>query len=156
MKLILLTVGVTDDRELVPVIDRYLKRLKHYAPLELEELKPPKHFSKLDVEQLKKEEGKLILEKLSSNDTVILLDERGKSWDSIVFSDQLQKWMNAGGKRLVFVIGGAFGFSEEVYQRADHKMALSAMTLTHQMVRLFFVEQLYRAFTILRNEKYHH
>lgn len=156
MKLTLITVGVTDDRELAPAIERYLKRLSHYAPLDIEELKSPKHFSKLDKEELKREEGKLVLGRLTSQDMVILLDERGMSLGSVAFSGQLQQWINAGGRRMVFIIGGAFGFSDEMYNRADHRLALSPMTLTHQMVRLFFVEQLYRAFTILRNEKYHH
>lgn len=156
MKLALITVGVTDDRELAPAIERYLKRLSHYAPLDIEELKSPKHFSKLDKEELKREEGKLVLGRVTSQDMVILLDERGMSLGSVAFSGQLQQWINAGGRRMVFIIGGAFGFSDEMYNRADHRLALSPMTLTHQMVRLFFVEQLYRAFTILRNEKYHH
>lgn len=156
MKVTLLVTGVSDDRVLAPAIDRYLKRLTHYVPIDLEEIKCPKQFARLDVDDLKRAEGELILGRLTPQDLVIILDERGKQFDSVGFSVQLQKWMNAGHRRIVFVVGGAFGFSDEVYSRADHRMALSEMTLTHQMVRLFFVEQLYRAFTILRNEKYHH
>jgi 23S rRNA (pseudouridine1915-N3)-methyltransferase len=156
MKVTLLVTGLSDDRDLAPAIERYVKRLGHYVPFDLEELKPPKHFSKLGVDELKKEEGQLLLARLTPQDTVVLLDERGRQFNSIGFAEHLQKWMNAGGRRIVFIVGGAFGFSDEVYKRADHQMALSALTLTHQMVRLFFVEQLYRAFTILRNEKYHH
>lgn len=156
MKLTLLVVGSTADPELGPAIQRYVKRLGHYTSFEMEELKGPRHFARLAKDELKKEEGRLLLERLTPQDTVVILDENGKQFDSTGFADRLQKWLNTGGRRIVFVVGGAFGFSEEVYQRADHTMALSSMTLTHQMVRLFFVEQLYRAFTILRNEKYHH
>ena len=156
MKITLLLTGISDDKDLAPVIDRYVKRLAHYGPFEVQELKAPKQFAKLATDELKKEEGKLILEAVGPQDTVVLLDERGKHYTSPDLAAQLQKWMNMGGKRIVFIVGGAFGFTDEVYQRADHRLALSSLTLTHQMVRLFFVEQLYRAFTILRNEKYHH
>ncbi len=156
MKIVLLLTGVSDDKELAPAIERYAKRLVHYSVFETEEIKCPKQFAKFGHDELRKEEGRLILERLSPQDFVVILDERGKHFTSVDFANQLQKWMNTGTKRIVFVVGGAFGFSDEVYQRADFKMALSSLTLTHQMVRLFFVEQLYRAFTILRNEKYHH
>jgi 23S rRNA (pseudouridine1915-N3)-methyltransferase len=156
MKVTLLATGVSDDRELAPATDRYLKRLAHYVQFDLDEIKCPKSFSKLGIDELKRAEGELILSKVVAQDLVVILDEQGKQHDSVGFSAQLQKWMNAGHRRIVFVVGGAFGFSEAVYARADHQLALSQMTLTHQMVRLFFVEQLYRAFTILRNEKYHH
>ena len=156
MKIILLLTGVSDDKELAPGIERYAKRLIHYAAFDAEEIRCPKQFAKFSQDELRKEEGRLILERLSPQDFVIVLDERGKHFTSVDFANQLQKWMNTGTKRIVFVVGGAFGFSDEVYQRADFKMALSSLTLTHQMVRLFFMEQLYRAFTILRNEKYHH
>lgn len=156
MKITLLVTGLSHDRELASAIDRYVKRLGHYVPFEIEEIRPPKHLSKLATAELKQEEGELILTRISPQDLVVVLDEGGKHWDSVAFSEQLQKWMNTGCKRIVFIVGGAFGFSEQVYQRANHRMALSNMTLTHQMVRLFFVEQLYRAFTILRKEKYHH
>lgn len=156
MKLSLLVVGETDDKELQGAIERYVKRLKHYCTFEIEVLKTPKQFRKLGNEELKTAEGKLILDKLGNQDYLVLLDEKGVEFKSVEFSGKLQKWLNGGSKRIVFLIGGAFGFSDQVYQRADFKLGLSRMTLTHQMVRLFFTEQLYRAFTILKNEKYHH
>ena len=115
-----------------------------------------KNSKNLTEDQQKEKEGELILKSLQSSDILILLDERGKSYSSIAFAEALQKRMNSGMKNLVFVIGGPYGFSEAVYQRAQQQISLSAMTFSHQMVRLFFVEQLYRAFTILRNEPYHH
>lgn len=156
MKLCLMVVGQTDDSELKGAIERYLKRLKHYCNFELEVIKAPKQFRKLAQSELKTAEGKLILENLNNQDFLVLLDEQGTEFSSVEFANKLQKWLNGGHKRIVFLIGGAFGFSEEVYQRANFKVALSRLTLTHQMVRLFFTEQLYRAFTILKNEKYHH
>lgn len=156
MKLSLMVVGETDDTELQGAIDRYIGRLKHYCSFEVVVLKSPKQFKKLWQAELKVAEGKLILDNLSNQDFVVLLDEKGTEFSSVSFSEKLQKWLNGGHKRIVFVIGGAFGFSEDVYQRANFKLGLSKMTLTHQMVRLFFTEQLYRAFTILKNEKYHH
>jgi 23S rRNA (pseudouridine1915-N3)-methyltransferase len=156
VKLSLLLVGETDDSELKGAIERYVDRLKHYCSFEVDVLKSPKQFKKLGQTELKVAEGKLILDSLSNQDFVVLLDELGTEFSSVKFSEKLQKWLNAGHKRIVFVVGGAFGFSDEVYARANFKMGLSQMTLTHQMVRLFFAEQLYRAFTILRNEKYHH
>jgi len=154
--LCLFLVGETDDAELSGAIDRYVSRLKHYCSLEIEVLKIPKQFKKLGQNELKSAEGKLILESLTVQDYLVLLDERGTEFTSIAFSEKLQKWLNGGLRRIVFLIGGAFGFSDDVYQRADFKLGLSKMTLTHQMVRLFFTEQLYRGFTILKNEKYHH
>jgi 23S rRNA (pseudouridine1915-N3)-methyltransferase len=156
MKLCLMVVGETDDHDLKDAIDRYLKRLSHYCSFDLEVIRTPKQFKQLDTKSLKVAEGKLILDNLGTQDLLVLLDEKGKQFASEAFADQLQKWLNGGNRRIVFLVGGAFGFSDEVYQRADVKMALSAMTFTHQMVRLVFAEQLYRAFTILRNEKYHH
>ena len=156
MKLTLLLVGETDDNDLKAAIDRYVKRLGHYCSFGVNVIKPPKKFRKLDVGNLKKAEGKLILENLSAQDLLIVLDENGIQFSSVAFSKKLQKWLNGGNKRIVFLVGGAFGFSNEVYARADFKLGLSEMTLTHQMVRLLFTEQLYRAFSILKNEKYHH
>lgn len=156
MKLCLMVVGETDDNDLKDAIDRYVKRLSHYCSFDFEVIRAPKQFKQLDTKALKLAEGKLILESISVQDLLVLLDEKGKQFSSESFADQLQKWLNGGNKRIVFLVGGAFGFSDEVYQRADVKLALSAMTFTHQMVRLVFSEQLYRAFTILRNEKYHH
>lgn len=156
MKLSLMVVGETDDIALQGAIERYVGRLKHYCSFEVEVLKSPKQFKKFGQAELKVAEGKLILDNLSDQDFLVLLDEKGTEFASVAFSEKLQKWLNGGHKRLVFLIGGAFGFSDDVYQRANFKLGLSKMTLTHQMVRLFFTEQLYRAFTILRNEKYHH
>lgn len=156
MKLCLFVVGETDDAELSGAIDRYVGRLKHYCSFEMEVLKTPKQFKKLGQQELKVAEGKMILESLGVQDFLVVLDENGTEFSSVAFSEKLQKWLNGGHRRIVFLVGGAFGFSEEVYQRADFKLGLSKMTLTHQMVRLLFTEQLYRAFTILKNEKYHH
>lgn len=156
MQIKLLTIGKTDDKRLQSLIDDYQKRLGHYIKFEFDvvlDLKKVKHLSE---EQQKLKEGQLILNKVTSSDVVILLDENGKQLDSVAFAKYLQKHMNSGIKQLVFVIGGPYGFSEEVYARANGKISLSKMTFSHQMVRLFFVEQLYRAFTILRNGPYHH
>lgn len=156
MKVKLIVVGKTADSGLAGMISEYEKRLTHYIKFEQQIIKAPKNAAKLSTEQLKVEEGKLILAELEKSDQVVLLDEVGKEYSSTRFADFLQSKMNSGLKDLVFVIGGAFGFSEAVYDRANSKMALSQMTFTHQMVRLVFVEQLYRAFTIIRNEGYHH
>ena len=156
MTIKLLAIGKTDNKQLQVLIEDYTKRLGHYIKFELElipDLKKVKHLSET---QQKQKEGKLILAKMSSTDCLIILDENGKQFDSIEFSSYLQKHMNSGIKRLVFVIGGPYGFSEEVYKKANGKISLSKMTFSHQMVRLFVVEQLYRGFTILRNEPYHH
>ena len=156
MKIKLLAIGKTDDKELQSLIDRYEQRLKHYIKFELEvipDLKKAKHLSEKEQKQ---REGALILKNTTPGDQLILLDEKGHQFRSIEFSRFLQKKLNAGIKQLVFVIGGPYGFSEEVYQKAQGKVALSKMTFSHQMIRLFFVEQLYRAFTILKNEPYHH
>jgi len=156
MTIKLLAIGKTDNKQLQVLIEDYTKRLGHYIKFELEiipDLKKVKHLSEA---QQKQKEGELILAKLNNSDVLILLDEKGKQFDSIAFSSYLQKHMNSGIKRLVFVIGGPYGFSEEVYKKANGKISLSKMTFSHQMVRLFVVEQLYRGFTILRNEPYHH
>ncbi|PHK28337.1 50S rRNA methyltransferase, partial [Nostoc linckia z16] len=115
-----------------------------------------KNVKNLSEAQQKEKEGELILAKVATSDQLLLLDENGKSYSSVGFSDELQKKMNSGVKTLVYVIGGPYGFSDAVYNRANGKVSLSAMTFSHQMVRLFFIEQLYRAFTILKNEPYHH
>jgi 23S rRNA (pseudouridine1915-N3)-methyltransferase len=156
MKLTLMVVGATDEADLLDAIDKYTARLKHYCSFGIEVVDTPKSFKKLPVNELRTGEGKLILAALNEHDVVVLLDEVGIDFTSLAFAERLQKWMNSGNKRIVFLIGGAFGFSEEVYGRANFRLSLSKMTLTHQMVRLFFTEQLYRAFTILKNEKYHH
>ena len=156
MTIKLLTIGKTDDTALQNLIDTYVNRLGHYNRFELEIIPDLKKTRNLSVEQQKTAEGKLILDKLSTSDFVVLLDENGKHFSSEAFSEYIQKRLNSGMKQLIFIIGGPYGFSEEIYSRADGKLSLSKMTFSHQMVRLFFVEQLYRAFTILRNEPYHH
>lgn len=156
MTIKLLTIGKTDDPALQKLIDTYVNRLGHYNKFEFEIIPDLKKTKNLSVEQQRSAEGKLILDKLSASDFVVLLDENGKQLSSEGFSEYIQKRLNSGMKQLIFIIGGPYGFSEEVYSRADGKLSLSKMTFSHQMVRLFFVEQLYRAFTILRNEPYHH
>ncbi|PQB04555.1 23S rRNA (pseudouridine(1915)-N(3))-methyltransferase RlmH [Aureitalea marina] len=156
MKISLIAIGKTDKSELNTLIDQYRNRLKHYVNFELLVIPDIKNVKNLSRAQQKQQEGQLILGQLKSGDRVILLDEKGKQLDSVGFSQFLQKQMNSGIKRLVFVIGGPYGYSEDVYQAAHSKLSLSAMTFSHQMVRLFFTEQLYRAFTILKNEPYHH
>lgn len=138
------------------LIDDYTKRLIHYIKFEFDVIPDLKKVKHLTEAQQKQKEGELILSKISTTDVLILLDENGKQYDSVAFSSYLQKHMNSGIKQLVFVIGGPYGFSEEVYAKAQGKISLSKMTFSHQMVRLFIVEQLYRGFTILRNEPYHH
>lgn len=152
----LLAIGKTDNKELIALIDEYQKRLKHYIKFNLEIIPDIKNVKNLSEKQQKQKEGELILSKLNNTDALILLDENGKQLDSVMFSNYLQKHMNSGIKQLIFVIGGPYGFSEDVYNKAKGKLSLSKMTFSHQMVRLFFIEQLYRGFTILRNEPYHH
>ncbi|OMP32761.1 MULTISPECIES: 23S rRNA (pseudouridine(1915)-N(3))-methyltransferase RlmH [Mangrovimonas] len=156
MTIKLLAIGKTDSKDLQSLINDYEKRLGFYIKFDLDiipDLKKVKHLSEA---QQKQKEGELILNKLQPTDVLILLDENGKQMDSVNFSEYLQKHMNSGIKQLVFVIGGPYGFSPEVYQKAQGKVSLSKMTFSHQMVRLFMIEQLYRAFTILKNEPYHH
>ncbi len=156
MTITLITIGKTDNKQLTSLIDDYIKRLGHYIKFSLDIIPDIKNSKNLSETQQKQKEGALILNKMSSTDTLVLLDENGKQFDSLVFSSYLQKHMNSGIKRLVFVIGGPYGFSEDVYKKANGKLSLSKMTFSHQMIRLFFIEQLYRGFTILRNEPYHH
>jgi 23S rRNA (pseudouridine1915-N3)-methyltransferase len=156
MNIKLLAIGKTDNKSLQTLIDDYTKRLSFYIKFDLELIPDIKNVKNLSENQQKEKEGELILSKITSSDQLILLDENGKTFSSVGFSEELQKKMNAGIKTLVFVIGGPYGFSEEVSAKAYSKISLSAMTFSHQMVRLFFIEQLYRGFTILRNEPYHH
>ncbi|GAA4231736.1 23S rRNA (pseudouridine(1915)-N(3))-methyltransferase RlmH [Postechiella marina] len=156
MTIKLLAIGKTDNKELKDLITEYEKRLKHYIKFDLEIIPDIKNVKNLSEKQQKSKEGSLILSKLSATDVLILLDENGKQLDSVGFSQYLQKHMNSGIKQLVFVIGGPYGFSEDVYSKARGKLSLSKMTFSHQMVRLFVIEQLYRGFTILKNEPYHH
>jgi 23S rRNA (pseudouridine1915-N3)-methyltransferase len=134
----------------------YLNRLKHYVPIEKIEIPDIKNAKNLQQNQVKIAEGKEFLNKIDSTDEVFLLDENGKEFSSETFAEFFQKRFNAGGKNLVFLIGGAYGFSDEIYLRSNGKIALSKMTFSHQMVRMIFFEQLYRAMTILRGEPYHH
>ncbi|GGB68567.1 ribosomal RNA large subunit methyltransferase H [Flavobacterium suaedae] len=156
MNIKLIAIGKTDSKQLQSLIDEYVKRLSFYVKFELDIIPDVKNVKNLSEAQQKQKEGEFILNRLSPTDQLILLDENGKSFSSVSFSEELQKKMNSGIKTLVFVIGGPYGFSDEVYQKAQGKISLSAMTFSHQMVRLFFIEQVYRAFTILRNEPYHH
>lgn len=156
MNIRLLTIGKTDNKALQTLTDDYTKRLSFYVKFDLEIIPDIKNVKNLSEAQQKEKEGELILSKITPTDQLILLDENGKTFSSVGFSDFLQKKMNAGIKTLVFVIGGPYGFSETVYQKAQGKVSLSEMTFSHQMVRLFVIEQIYRGFTILRNEPYHH
>lgn len=156
MNIKLLAIGKTDNKALQTLIDDYTKRLSFYIKFDLEIIPDLKNAKNLSESQQKEKEGELILSKIGATDQLILLDENGKTFSSVGFSLELQKKMNSGAKTLVFVIGGPYGFSETVYQKAVGKISLSQMTFSHQMVRLFFIEQLYRGFTILRGEPYHH
>jgi len=156
MNIKLLAIGKTDNKNLQTLIDEYSKRLGFYIKFDVEIIPDIKNVKNLSEAQQKEKEGELILSKITPADHLILLDENGKEFSSIGFSEFLQKKMNAGIKTLVFVIGGPYGFSEQVYQKANGKVSLSQMTFSHQMVRLFIIEQIYRGFTILKNEPYHH
>lgn len=156
MNIRLLAIGKTDNKNLQMLMDEYSKRLGFYVKFDMEVIPDLKNVKNLSEKLQKEKEGELILSKITATDQLILLDENGASFSSVGFSDYLQKKMNAGVKTLVFVIGGPYGFSDEVYAKAQGKISLSAMTFSHQMVRLFAIEQLYRGFTILKNEPYHH
>src|SRR5690554_784894 len=156
MQIKLLAIGKTDNKQLQALMDDYQKRLGFYIKFELEIIPDLKNSKNLSEEQQKQKEGELILNKLQNQDVLILLDENGKQMSSVVFSEYLQKYMNSGIKQLVFVIGGPYGFSRDVYNKAQAKLSLSKMTFSHQMIRLFVLEQIYRGFTILKNEPYHH
>ena len=156
MNIKLIAVGKTDNKNLQTLIDDYAKRLSFYVKFEIEIIADIKNVKNLSETLQKEKEGQLILSKLQATDQLILLDENGKTFTSIEFSEELQKKMNSGIKTLVFLIGGPYGFSKDVYAKAVSKISLSDMTFSHQMIRLFVVEQLYRGFTILKNEPYHH
>jgi 23S rRNA (pseudouridine1915-N3)-methyltransferase len=155
MRITLLVVGKTTDVHIETLIQEYQKRLTHYIPFALQIIPELKNTKALTPEQQKQAEGELILRAITAATDLILLDEHGKEFRSIEFSDYLQKKMSAG-RDVVFVVGGPYGFSDAVYQRSNGKISLSKMTFSHQMVRLFFVEQVYRSMTILRGEPYHH
>jgi 23S rRNA (pseudouridine1915-N3)-methyltransferase len=156
MKITLLTVGKTEDDYLKTGIDKYLKRLKHYIRFEVIELPELKNTKALTQEQQKSKEAELLLKKITPLDHVILLDEKGMELSSPQFADYIDKKGISAVQNLIFIVGGPYGFDTTVYQRANDKLSLSRMTFSHQMVRLFFTEQLYRAFTIIKGEPYHH
>ena len=156
MKITLLTVGKTDTGWVSEGLGTYVLRIGHYVPFRISEIPELKNVSALTREQIKSREGELILKNVRPSDFVMLLDERGKQYSSPGFAGMLGEHMSRTGRDIVFVIGGAYGFSDDVYARADGKMSLSGMTFPHQLVRVIFAEQLYRAFTIMRGEPYHH
>ena len=156
MKIKFIVIGKTKSAFLISGEKEFAKRLKHYCKFEEIIISEVKNGGKLTVEELKNEEGKLILNKLSPSEVIVLLDNNGECCSSKGFSKFINQKMLTSAKSISFIVGGAFGFSEGVYNRADHQLSLSKMTFSHQMVRLIFKEQLYRAFTIMRGEKYHH
>ena len=156
MNIVLLVIGKTNQQYLIEGILKYQKRLQHYAKFEIIEIQNIKNSKKITKTELAKMEGKLILNKLEISDYIILLDDKGKDFSSLQFSEKLTSLMHTGKKRLVFIVGGAYGVSNDIFSRCNERLSLSRMTFSHQMVRLFFVEQIYRAFTILNNEPYHH
>ena len=156
MKILLLTIGNTDKKYMKEGIDDYNKRLSFYIPFEMKVIPDIKNRSSLSEELQKEKEGLLILNQVSPGDYLILLDERGNEYSSVGFSRWIEKKMIAGTRQLIFVLGGPYGFSNTVYQRSDTKISMSKLTFSHQMVRLIFVEQIYRAMTIIKNEPYQH
>lgn len=155
MRINLICIGKTDDKEIVSLIKYYLPRIPKHWNFELLEIPDVKNAKNLSSEQLKKEESKLFQNQIDASDLVILLDEKGKQFTSREFSEKIDFWMGSSVKKINILIGGAYGFSEEIYQRSNEKISLSKMTFTHQMIRLFFVEQIYRAATILQGKPYH-
>ncbi len=156
MNIELLVVGKTDSALIEQIVDNYAKRVNHYCKFSITTLPDIKNTKSLTVKQQRTAEGEMILRQVEQSDFVTLLDERGSEYRSVEFATWLQKRMNSGVRRLLIVIGGPYGFSEAVYARADSKLSLSKMTFSHQIVRAIFAEQIYRAFTILKNEPYHH
>lgn len=156
MKTTLLVVGRTVERHFVTAIDDYMQRTRRFLSFDMEVIPELKNTKSLSEEQQKEKEGELILKSLQPGDVMVLLDEHGKEMRSVEFADYMKRKMNTVSKRLVFVIGGPYGFSEKVYQAAHEKISMSRMTFSHQMIRLIFVEQIYRAMTILGGSPYHH
>lgn len=156
MKIELAVIGKTSIGYLKQGIDEYIKRLKHYVPFEIKYIDDIKNAKNISEDQQKRTEGAKILSLLDKSDFVVLLDEHGKEYTSIQYSSYIQKRMLSGAKKVVFVIGGPYGFSQEVYDRANDKISFSKMTFNHEMIRLIFTEQLYRAYTIINHEPYHH
>lgn len=155
MKIVLLVIGKTKEKYLIEGISQYQKRLQHYTQFEILEIPNIKNVRNFSNVELMRREEVAILQKIKSSDYLVLLDDKGQDLTSTKFSKKLQVWMLSGKKRLVFIVGGSYGFSHDLYQRTNEKLSLSRMTFSHQMVRLFFVEQLYRGYTILNNEPYH-
>lgn len=156
MKISLICIGKTDDKYVKEGVEKYLKRLKHYISFQLIELPDIKNGKNMSEEQQKEKEAELFIKQLGNQDFVILLDERGKELRSVEFSAYLEQKMISSSSNLTFLIGGPYGFADKIRKRSDYSLSLSKMTFSHQMIRLFFVEQLYRAFSIMRNEPYHH
>lgn len=156
MKFALLVVGRTVEKHYITAINDYVERIKHYTPFDMEVIPELKNTKSLSMEQQKEKEGELIQKALQPGDVVVLLDEHGKEFRSIEFAEWAEKKMHTVNKRLVFIIGGPYGFSKDVYAAAQEKISLSKMTFSHQMIRLIFVEQLYRAMNILAGGPYHH
>ena len=155
MRINLLCIGKTDDKEIAGLVKYYQNRLPKHWNFEITEISDVKNAKNLSPELLKKEEAKLFLSHTENSDIVVLLDENGKQFTSREFAGKIDNWMNSSVKKVSFFIGGAYGFSDEIYQRVNEKMSLSKMTFTHQMIRLFFVEQIYRADQILQGKPYH-
>ena len=155
MRINLICIGKTDDKEIVSLMKYYLPRLPKHWNFELMEIPDVKNAKNLTPDQLKKEEAKLFQNNIDASDLVIILDEKGKQFTSREFSEKIDFWMGNSVKKIHFLVGGAYGFSEEIYNRANEKISLSKMTFTHQMIRLFFVEQIYRADQILQGKPYH-
>ncbi len=155
MRINLICIGKTDDKEIISLINYYLPRIPKHWNFGLIEIPDVKNAKNMNPEQLKKEESKLFQNQIDASDLVIILDEKGKQFTSREFSEKIDFWMGSSVKKVNILIGGAYGFSEEIYQRSNEKMSLSKMTFTHQMIRLFFVEQIYRAATILQGKPYH-
>lgn len=156
MKITLAVVGKTSTGYLEQGVAEYVRRLGHYVPFDIQYIADLKNTKSLTTDQQKVSEGKLILQNLDKSDYVVLLDEHGKEYTSMQFADYVQKRMSSGARRVVFVVGGPYGFSQDVYNRANDNLSLSKMTFSHEMIRLIFTEQLYRAYTILNHEPYHH
>lgn len=156
MKGVLIVVGKTTDKRFEAITNEYVERIRHYVPFAIEVIPDLKNTKGLSQSEQKQREGELILRSLQAGDYVVLLDEHGCERSSMDFASWMQKKMSAGPKRLVFIIGGPYGFSENVHKRGNEEISLSRMTLSHQMVRMFFAEQIYRALTILNGEPYHH
>lgn len=155
MRINLVCMGKTDDKEITNLVKYYQNRLPKYWNFEIIEIADVKNAKNLSPDLLKKEEAKLFLNLIENSDTVVLLDEKGKQFTSREFASKIDNWMTSSVKKVSIIIGGAYGFSEEMYERANEKMSLSKMTFTHQMIRLFFVEQIYRADQILQGKPYH-